>query len=137
MPPPIPKQEPRVGPFVLMDEIGSGETARVFRARYRPREDDRQDIGLDYGTVVVLKVLRGNAELAPEKVEAFTREAELLVMMDHPGIARIYHAGVVDTPSSRASRENERKHGDRQQLQVLPDNCAGDEPRRSARPDVH
>ncbi len=94
MPPPIPKQEPRVGPFVLMDEIGSGETARVFRARYRPRDEDRQDIGLDYGTVVVLKVLRGNAELAPEKVEAFTREAELLVMMDHPGIVKALTRGI-------------------------------------------
>lgn len=90
----MPKQEPRVGPFVLMDELGSGETARVFRARYRPRDEDRQDLGLEYGTVVVLKVLRGNVELAPEKVEAFTREAELLVMMDHPGIVKALTRGI-------------------------------------------
>lgn len=94
MPPPIPKQEPRVGPFVLMDELGSGDTARVFRARYRPRDDERQDLGLDYGAVVVLKVLRGNVELAPEQVEAFTREAELLVMMDHPGIVKAITRGI-------------------------------------------
>jgi eukaryotic-like serine/threonine-protein kinase len=76
-----------------MDDLGAGETARVFRARYRPRDEDR-DLGLEYGTVVVLKVLRNHAELSPEKVETFQREAELLVMLDHPGIVKAITRGI-------------------------------------------
>lgn len=86
--------ETRVGPFVLMDELGEGGDARIFRARYRPRDDDRQDLGIAYGEVVVLKILRGNAELEPERVEAFTREAELLLMLDHPGIVKTISRGI-------------------------------------------
>lgn len=94
-PPPLKKKsDVRVGPFVLMDELGAGGMARVFRARYRPREDDRQDLGLEYGSVVVLKVMRSMADLSPERAEAFSREADLLVMLDHPGIVRAITRGV-------------------------------------------
>lgn len=94
-PPPLKKKvDVRVGPFVLMDELASGGMARVFRARYRPREEDRQDLGLDYGSVAVLKVMRNMADLSPDLVDAFQREAELLVLLDHPGIVRAITRGV-------------------------------------------
>lgn len=94
-PPPLKKKvDVRVGSFVLMDELASGGMARVFRARYRPRDEDRQDLGLEYGSVVVLKVMRNMADLSPELLDAFQREAELLVLLDHPAIVRALTRGV-------------------------------------------
>ncbi|MFZ9886769.1 MAG: serine/threonine-protein kinase [Myxococcota bacterium] len=78
----------RIGPFVLVDEIGTGESSRVYRAHYRPEEGERHDVGLPYGESVVLKVLREDLDHSLERLNAFTREAELLVMLDHPGLTR-------------------------------------------------
>jgi serine/threonine protein kinase len=87
------KATQRVGPFVLVDEMRGGGIARVFRARYRPQAGD-VPLGLADDTVVVLKVLRDGAMRNPRQVNAFTREAEFLLMVDHPGVVRGLTRGV-------------------------------------------
>lgn len=94
-PPPVPKKRPdlRIGPFVLVDELGSGANARLFRARHRPEGRDRIP-SLEVDQFVVLKILRDAALKQPKVVDAFTREAELLAMIDHPAVVRGVTRGV-------------------------------------------
>ena len=87
------RPDQRVGPFVLIDELASGGTARCFRARYRPQAGD-PPLALEEEDVVVVKVLRDAAVREPERVNAFTREAELLSMVDHPCMVRGLTRGV-------------------------------------------
>jgi serine/threonine-protein kinase len=87
------KPDQRVGPFVLIDELGGGGTARMFRARYRPQPGDAP-LALEEDDVVVIKVLRDQAVREPKQVNAFTREAELLSMVDHPCVVRGLTRGV-------------------------------------------
>lgn len=87
------RPDQRVGPFVLLDELASGGTARCFRARYRPQAGDAP-LALDENDVVVVKVLRDAAVREPPRVNAFTREAELLSMVDHPCMVRGLTRGV-------------------------------------------
>jgi serine/threonine protein kinase len=79
-----------------MDEMGSGEDSRIYRARYRPADNDPERLGLEYGSVVVLKVLRGDMGLSQERIEGFNREAELLVMMNHPGLVKAITRGITN-----------------------------------------
>ena len=90
-----PKKRPdlRVGPFLLIDELGSGTHARVFRARYAPETLDRS-LGLVENDVVVLKVLRDAGLRDPKIVNVFTREAELLALVDHPSVVKAITRGV-------------------------------------------
>lgn len=87
------KPDQRVGPFVLLDELAGGGTARMFRARYRPQPGDAP-LALEEDDVVVIKVLRDQAVREPKQVNAFTREAELLSMVDHPCVVRGLTRGV-------------------------------------------
>jgi serine/threonine protein kinase len=87
------KSEQRVGSFVLIDELNGGGTSRCFRARYRPQAGDAP-LALEAEDVVVIKVLRDNAVRDPLQVNAFTREAELLSMVDHPCMVRGLTRGV-------------------------------------------
>jgi serine/threonine protein kinase len=87
------KPDQRVGPFVLVDELAAGGNARMFRARYRPRAGEAP-LALHEDDVVVLKVLRDTANRSPDQVNAFTREAELLSMIDHPCVVRGLTRGV-------------------------------------------
>lgn len=87
------KSEQRVGSFVLVDELSGGGSARCFRARYRPQAGDAP-LALETEDVVVIKVLRDNAVRDPSQVNAFTREAELLSMVDHPCMVRGLTRGV-------------------------------------------
>ncbi|MCR9247592.1 MAG: serine/threonine protein kinase [bacterium] len=71
----------RLGAYAIEREIGSGGMGRVFLATQdKPRRP------------VALKIMHyhGSSELAVR----FAREAELLGRLEHPGIARIYEAGV-------------------------------------------
>ena len=97
-PPPVPKANQkrpdlRIGPFLLVDELGGSGHARMFRARHRPEGRDRIP-GLDTDQIVVLKVLRDAALKQSKTVDAFTREAELLTMIDHPAVVRGITRGV-------------------------------------------
>ena len=73
-----------VGPYELLEEIGSGGMAVVYRARQRePRRD------------VALKLLRPGLQ-SQQIVSRLARERQLLAMMDHPGIAKVFDAGMSD-----------------------------------------
>ncbi len=79
----------KVGQFEVLGELGRGGMGIVYRARqqYPPRE-------------VALKVIRPEA-VSQAGLRRFERESELLARLNHAGIARIYGAGVVDTPGGR------------------------------------
>jgi serine/threonine-protein kinase len=87
------KKSERVGAFVLVDEMPGGGNARLFRARYEPESRD-PTIKLAVGDAAVIKVLRDGAVRDPKSLAAFSREAELLSMIEHPGIIRGVTRGV-------------------------------------------
>ncbi|TNE86981.1 MAG: tetratricopeptide repeat protein [Deltaproteobacteria bacterium] len=72
----------RVGPYTVVEEVGSGGMATVFRAT-----DPR-------GRVVALKVLHPQS-VQPEEVKRFTREYQTLQRLDHPNIVHVYETGMV------------------------------------------
>ena len=87
------KSEQRVGDFVLTDELPSSGSARVFRALYAPDKRDRS-LRIAPGDHVVLKVLRDVAARDDKLSQLFSREAELLAMIDHPNIVKFITRGV-------------------------------------------
>lgn len=87
------KGEQRVGPFVLVDELPGGGNCRVFRALYAPDVRD-PTIPIAPGDHAVLKVLRDTAARDPSISSTFSREAELLSMVDHPNVIKGITRGV-------------------------------------------
>lgn len=75
----------QLGPYRILRLLGEGSSGRVFLAEQS--EPRRQ---------VALKVLR-SAELSDEARQRFGREAELLAQLEHPSIARVYAAGLIQT----------------------------------------
>ena len=74
----------RVGPYALVRELGRGGMGTVYLAR-------RDDVDRE----VALKVVRG--DLAdPSARRRFLVERRVLARLSHPGIARLYDAGVAD-----------------------------------------
>lgn len=72
----------RLGAYTILDVLGEGGMGVVYRARQeRPSRE------------VALKVLRAGM-LTPRLQRRFELEAELLGRLDHPGIARIFEAGI-------------------------------------------
>src|SRR5262245_29855849 len=67
--------------YEVLEEIGSGASGVVYRARHR---------GL--GRLVALKVLR-SPEVGPDEAERFRREAARAANLDHPNIAPVYEVG--------------------------------------------
>jgi len=92
---PIARKKPdqRVGPFLLVDELPGGGLARIFRARYAPQPGEPL-LPLADDDIAVLKVLRDGAMRDPRQMNSFTREAELLSMVDHPCVVRGLTRGV-------------------------------------------
>jgi serine/threonine-protein kinase len=87
------RPDQRIGSFVIIDELKGGATARAFRARYRPQAGD-PPLALDAEDIGVVRVLRDAAVREPVQVNAFTREAELLALIDHPCMVRGLTRGV-------------------------------------------
>lgn len=88
------RPDQRIGSFVVLDELkGATGVARTFRARYRPQAGD-PPLALDTEDVVMVRVLRDQAVRDPVQVNAFTREAELLALIDHPCMVRGITRGV-------------------------------------------
>jgi len=73
---------PSVAGFRLLGELGRGGMGVVWLAE---QEHPRR--------LVALKFLRLDS-LAPEDIERFRREAEILGRLNHPGIAHVHTAGV-------------------------------------------
>lgn len=87
------RRSERLGPFVLLDEMPSSSHTRVFRSRYEPEARDSA-LKLTPGDAAVVKVLRDVAVRDPVQLAAFSREAELLSLIDHPSVARGITRGV-------------------------------------------
>jgi eukaryotic-like serine/threonine-protein kinase len=75
-----------VGTFRVMEQIGQGGFAYVFRA-IRPAGDGEQ--------VVALKLLRTNLRSADAELR-FRREQAMLAQLTHPHIAHLVEAGIDD-----------------------------------------
>ncbi len=76
----------RIGNYRIVAPIGVGSSATVYRA-----------IDQASGYEVAIKVLAENLSLLPEPRQRFYDEAEILLSIDSPAIARIYHVGATDT----------------------------------------
>ncbi|NKF24012.1 serine/threonine-protein kinase [Solimonas marina] len=76
---------PRLGPYRILRLLGEGSSGRVYLAE---QDEPRRR--------VALKVLCGSG-LSAQARERFRREAELLARLEHPAIARVYAAGLIDT----------------------------------------
>ena len=74
----------RVGPFTVLELVGEGGSAAVFRAD-RPAGSGRQE--------VALKVLRAS-RLSDDATRRFEREQAILAQLSHPSIARFIEGGV-------------------------------------------
>ncbi|MCA8956519.1 MAG: serine/threonine protein kinase, partial [Planctomycetes bacterium] len=74
---------PQVDGYEVLEQIGSGGMGRVYRARQtRPVE-----------RMVALKVMRSHLD-STEFLARFAAERQALASLSHPGIARVYDAGV-------------------------------------------
>jgi serine/threonine protein kinase len=73
-----------LGPYKLLDRIGKGRLAVVYRAVHR------------LGQVVALKVLPPSRAREPGRLARFRREAELALGLDHPNVVRTFEAGTAD-----------------------------------------
>jgi Tol biopolymer transport system component len=75
----------RIGPYEILDQIGSGGMGAVYRGR-----DTRLN------RQVAIKVLPPFFAADPERLVRFDREAQTLAALNHPNIAHVY--GVLDIP---------------------------------------
>jgi serine/threonine protein kinase len=73
-----------VGGYVILDKIGKGRSAGVYRAVHAS------------GQVVALKVLPLSQAKNPQVLARFKREGRLLTQLDHPNVVRAYQVGSAD-----------------------------------------
>jgi len=72
----------RIGRFEILEPVGSGGMAVVYRAR-------ETGIGRD----VAVKLLRGGLLFDPGQAKRFETEARSLAKLQHPGIVHLYEFG--------------------------------------------
>jgi len=77
----------RLGKYELLDEIGHGGMATVYRAR---------DAKLD--RLVAIKVLHPHLQKAPEARVRFTREAQSVAKVERPHSVQVYDYSGQDCP---------------------------------------
>jgi serine/threonine protein kinase len=73
----------RLGPYLLLDRLGAGACATVYRARH-------ELIGIDRA----VKVLEPPAALVLDQRERFVREARLAATLRHPNVVTVIDCGV-------------------------------------------
>jgi WD40 repeat protein/serine/threonine protein kinase len=71
-----------LGDFELLEELGRGGMAIVYRARQK-----------SVARIVALKLLHPGRMLSADEVERFQREAEIVARLEHPHIVPLYDAG--------------------------------------------
>ena len=76
-------QKQRIGHYEILEKVGSGSQATVYRAR---------DLNLDRN--VALKVLDAKWAEDAQYQERFFREARLAASISHPGIVTLHDVGV-------------------------------------------
>jgi non-specific serine/threonine protein kinase/serine/threonine-protein kinase len=74
----------RIGPYLLVEEIGAGGMGAVYRAL---REDE------NFKQEVAVKLMRASLEIRPEAVRRFLEERQILAGLAHPNIARLLDGG--------------------------------------------
>jgi serine/threonine protein kinase len=72
------------GPYEILEFLGEGGMGVVYLARRR-----------DLGSLVAIKLLRDSG-LSPARRERFDEERKTLAQLNHPGIARLYDAGILN-----------------------------------------
>jgi serine/threonine protein kinase len=75
----------RIGPYEIIEELGRGGTARVYRAYQE-----------SMNRYVAIKVLINPAEDRLGFVQRFEREVEVVAQLNHPNIVAVYDAGEVE-----------------------------------------
>jgi tetratricopeptide (TPR) repeat protein len=76
------KRPRRLGPYEIIEEIGHGGMARVFRARHE-----------ETGRIVALKLLMPELTAQPAFIKRFHREVETLKSLEHPRIVPVLDVG--------------------------------------------
>jgi serine/threonine protein kinase/tetratricopeptide (TPR) repeat protein len=76
-----------LGPYQILQEIGIGGMAQVYRARQASVERD-----------VALKVILHGIAGDPDAIQRFQREAKLIARLEHPHIVPIYDFDGASTP---------------------------------------
>lgn len=71
-----------VGSFAVLERIGKGQTAGVYKARGTQ------------GQIVAIKVLPPSKAKDPEVLARFQREARLAQQLDHPGVVKTLEIGI-------------------------------------------
>lgn len=79
----------KVGAYEIIETLGAGGMGSVYRAK---QEFTNQ--------IVALKLIKAGL-LGPAMVRRFLFEVEILGKLNHPGVARVYEAGLADTPRGR------------------------------------
>ena len=69
----------RLGPYEIVDALGVGGMGEVYRARDTRLHRD-----------AAVKTLLPAVANDPERLARFTREAQVLALLNHPNIAQIY-----------------------------------------------
>ena len=88
-----------LGPFELLDVLGLGGMATVWRARHR-----------EHAVHVALKVIKTSARNQDLFVEAIRNEVRAAARLDHPAVVRVYDAGQV-SPEAAERSEDELQAG--------------------------
>jgi len=81
------KAPPRFGKFEILQLLGRGGMAEVYKARFTE--------GPRSGEMVALKRLAPKLAADPEAVDLFTVEADVSRLLKHPNIVEVLEAGVV------------------------------------------